>query len=256
MRETHPNQLLRKVFAERKAKNPAYSTRALARDLGMSQAYVSLLLNDKRKLTVKQAARLSAILGMNSDQTQRLMDQVMGRSQPKLKRMIEVSMDRFHAIAHWYHLAILDLSTTRNFKPDPKWIASRLGITPIEVRDALDRLERIGLLKKQGNTFVKADRYINFIPEKSELAVRTHHREMMERASLVMNDESKEAYAKRSVTSNTIAISSSKIGEAKKMIHEFREKLTLFLSEDTTDEVYQMNIQFFPLTTSNKGEVK
>ncbi|MCM0606208.1 MAG: TIGR02147 family protein [Xanthomonadaceae bacterium] len=260
MREAHPNQILRWVFAERRAKNPSYSTRALARDLGMSQALVSLLMNDKRRLTAKQAARLSALLAFSSEETQTLMNQVLGNTESKgnikPKKVIQLSIDRFHAIAHWYHLAILDLTTTKNYKPDPKSIANRLGITPIEVRDALDRLERIGLLIKKGSTFVKANRFINFLPEKSELAVRTHHREMMERASLAMNDASQDAYSKRTITSNTLAISASKVKEAKALVHEFRERFVELVSKGVGDEVYQMNIQFFPLTVSNKGETK
>src|SRR5690242_880031 len=69
-----PCAFLRALLLERRRKNPAYSTRAFARDLGMSQALLSLILNGRRPLTMKQVARISILLNLSQEQSRDLME--------------------------------------------------------------------------------------------------------------------------------------------------------------------------------------
>lgn len=57
------NQMINDVFNQRKARNPRYSYRAYARDMGVSQSLLSKVLVGKRKVTPEFALRLG--MGMN-----------------------------------------------------------------------------------------------------------------------------------------------------------------------------------------------
>ena len=58
-------KIIRRLWDERRDKNPAYSLRALARDLKISSGVLSQLLNNKRKLKLKTAQHLAISLGFN-----------------------------------------------------------------------------------------------------------------------------------------------------------------------------------------------
>jgi uncharacterized protein (TIGR02147 family) len=57
----------------------------------------------------------------------------------------------------------------------------------------------------------------------------------------------------RDFSSLTLVIDPQKINEAKQVIKEFRKKMTSLSMQDNPQEVYQLAIQFFPLT---KPEIK
>ena len=59
--------------------------------------------------------------------------------------MLEV--ERFKFIAEWYHGAIGSITALESFRPEYPWIAKQLGIRSREVRLAVSRLQRLGLLE-------------------------------------------------------------------------------------------------------------
>src|SRR5262249_29867465 len=153
--------------------------RAFARDLGMSQTLLSMILSGKRPLTLKQAVKIGLLLNLSSEEAEKLMhlalasvakddrkrEQLAARFGLRMKKALDGIDDRYffnyetevlRALNGWHHLAILDLATTSGFKSDPIWIARRLGLNPIEVRDSIDRLLRLGLLKKVKDRLQKA----------------------------------------------------------------------------------------------------
>lgn len=60
-----PVDWLREDFEARKRKNSAYSMRAYARDLKVSQSILSLILNGKRGIGLNLAERLSETLNLS-----------------------------------------------------------------------------------------------------------------------------------------------------------------------------------------------
>jgi uncharacterized protein (TIGR02147 family) len=264
-----PAGYLRQVFLERRAHNAAYSTRAFARDLGISQALLSLVLNEKRPLTVKQAAQISILLNLSPDDSRQFLEttlmslpmnskglkkihQMRPRSEQKF--FADLSVEKFKAISQWYHVAILDLSTTKNFRADPNWIASRLGIATVEARDALQRLLKLGFLEKKGSQLKKANSKLFFVTERSDAAVRSFHKQMMTKAQAKLDETSDAEFSLREISSITIAARKDRIAEAKTKIKKFQKELSAFLSAGDCDEVFQMNIQLFRLTKDVKEE--
>jgi hypothetical protein len=66
---------------------------------------------------------------------------------PNLDEVQQLARDAASLLSDWSHLGILELIHLEEFKPDTRWIARVLGLTPDEVNVAVTRLVRLGLLK-------------------------------------------------------------------------------------------------------------
>src|SRR5689334_15303008 len=67
---------LRNELAERCRRNPRYSLRAFARDLGIEPARLSDVLNEKKGFSKTLALRLASRLGFSEKETERFVESV------------------------------------------------------------------------------------------------------------------------------------------------------------------------------------
>jgi uncharacterized protein (TIGR02147 family) len=156
-----------------------------------------------------------------------------------------ISADAFRVIGDWYHYAILLLAETEGFKADPRWIASRLGVSQIEAKFALQRLQELKLLQKTGGKWRFVDQEIT-TEDKSLTtpALKRRQKQVLEKAIEALENDPIE---KRSMTGMTMAIDPEKIPEAKKLISEFNRKMSKFLECGKKSEVYELQISLFSL---------
>lgn len=257
---------LRTIFLERQLKNPLYTLKAFARDLGMSRSHLSRIFSKTRPLSFKQAVQVSLILGLNQAKADSFLHSVVedasetSKISKKLRSHIlskgsvtpliraELGIEEFQTISEWYHLAILNLTYVKGFKSEVKWIAKRLGISVLKVQDACDRLFSMGLLKQVGTRWVKSENHINFNFDRSHRAIREHYLQMNQKASDCLQDGSEAAYAKRFINGMTIALNPAQLPEFKKMILDFQDQIASRAASPMYEEVYQLNVQLFPLT--------
>ena len=143
-------KLLRDGYIEAKLRNDRISLRRFASKLNLAQSAISEIMNGERKVTKKMALRIMTGLKLEPSQ----IDMVLGsfENDGKTPTSLEGSfrdlgIDRFQVISEWYHYAILSLIETRKFRSDPSWIASRLGISPAEARDAIARLVKLEMVR-------------------------------------------------------------------------------------------------------------
>ncbi len=265
--QTDYRAYLRAELERRVAKNARYSLRGFARDLGISPQMLSLVLNGKKGISLDSAVELAARLGLDPAEASlfvdlvsfaqaktpeakrlaryRLEERISPRSEPY--RTLEV--DAFKAISDWHHYAILELSCTHGFNPSPVWIAGRLGIPVGEVRAALERLLRLGLLEDQGGALVKVDGNLSADFGIPAPALRKLARQLLEKAAASLEEQS---IAERDITNMTMAIDPARLPEAKRMIADFRRKLCAFLEQGERTEVYAFTPALFRLTSSTR----
>lgn len=159
----------------------------------------------------------------------------------------EVSLDDFNTISDWYHFAILEMTFISDFKSDPKWIAKRLGISVHEANDAIDRLKRLELLVESDGKLTKSDKNLATPTDHVSRAIRKRHKQILDRAKEALDEVE---ISERDFTSITMAIDPNKIELAKEKIKKFRRELSSVLEKGNPKEVYELSIQFFPLTQS------
>jgi uncharacterized protein (TIGR02147 family) len=250
----HPIDWLRVEYARRRERNPQYSLRAFARSLRVRSGPLSEILNKKRRLTVKLGARLAERLGLSPRDAERFLALIRatngtGATRPQAtlaeaQEFQQLSSDTFYLISDWYHYSLMSLTETENFENDPKWIAGRLGISVTEVRVAIDRLLRLGLLRQENGRLLTAGSF-SFLPRPlPSAALRKYHRQVLEKAIRAIEEVPLEV---RDITSITMAIDVGKIHEASDAIARFRREMAGLLENGKRTEVYHLNIQLIPI---------
>ena len=214
-------------FLKRRRKNPRFSLRAYAHYLGLPPGRLSELMSGKRRFSLALADRVTQRLG----------------APPVDKR--KLAEDELKLIADWQHFAILSLLRCNGLRPDPRAMAVRLGISATEARIALDRLQRLGLVKRSGDRWARTAKDLCTTTDIASSALRESHRQALEHAMRSLDETPVEA---RSVTSVTMAIDPSKLPQAKRLIASFESAMETLLEMGDRTEVYNLNIQLVPLT--------
>ncbi len=156
----------------------------------------------------------------------------------------------FMHISEWYFLPIQQLVATPGFSESPEWIARKLRgkITPAQAQKALERLQDIGILERdpQSGRLKYADfDHLDYSPEIPSKAARSHHQQMLQRASesldeCLLNDRVIDAY--------TLRFSPEHIGLARDLIKDFARDFSKRIPYEGSNEVYQFGAFFFPHT--------
>jgi len=263
-----PVEFLNASLQSAQTKNENFSMRAWSKQLGLSHvAMLSMVLARKRKLLPTLSSKISHQFRMSkkfSDAEARYFDMlvifhnattadeknfymgILSGLKPDQK-FSTLELDKLNIISDWYHSVILEMTGLKNFNSDPEAICLKLGgsVTTYQAKAAVERLIRLGLLERDKNgKLVRTQNLLATPTDIPDLSLRKYHSEMILKAESALKSQPVE---KRDITSMTFAINTKKIPEAKKMIRDFRRKLTEFLEDSSADSVYQLNVQLFDL---------
>jgi uncharacterized protein (TIGR02147 family) len=160
-------------------------------------------------------------------------------------------------LSTWYHKAVRELLGFYPFDENEKYAYRKLAtllsppISESEARTSVKLLLQLGLLERDAEGKIRqADRFISTGDEVSSLFVRKFHQAMIDRArEAVDRIKPKE----RDVSSLTVSISDNGFAMLKKEIQLFRKRLLEIVKIDAHPRnVYQVNFQMFPLTSTKK----
>lgn len=239
-------QVLQKELVDRCKKNPRYSLRAFARQLGVSASVLSRVMAGSREPSKRFVVNAASCLRLDP----KILNALQSSKDPSRIRREEfrdLMADQFEVLSDWVHYAIFELMETNDFHSDVKWMSVRLGLSVFETQMALDRLESLKLIEKFKG------RYKKLVPdiattahEFSTVALRQVQRQFLEMAAKAMDEVPME---RRSQTTMVMAIDPSRVVEAKERIRKFRYEMIEFLQETKElKEVYNLTIGFYPVT--------
>jgi uncharacterized protein (TIGR02147 family) len=259
---------LKSVLAQRIAKNPKYSLRAMARSFSISPALLSQISNGQRNLTALNAVRLAKKLGLNKRETDYFCSLVQYQEAKHIESkalLLEkinslrsrrdihnLPLDTFKAMADWYHYAIIEALRIQKFKPTPKNLSKRLGISPIEAEVALERLVRLKVIEPTENGgYRQCQAGRKAVSTDATLALQTFHQQMLEKAIASLSSQTPK---QRHIGSETFALDVSQIPEAQRRINDFLDDMAdFFASGEKPSEVYHLGIQLFRLTRKEES---
>ena len=253
------NSWLLGIYESRYRRNPNYSLRAFAKFLEIAPGRLSEIFNSRRRLTAAMATKIADRLALAPAKRAEFM-RLVAKGSIDVTKTVPVKTttpyhtlpeDQFSVIADWYHYAILSLFDVRDFQPNAKWVGQRLGLAPQIVNAALARLERLQLIKRQPKRWVLTGRNLTTSEDIVSPALRRSHRQSLKQAITALETVPVEL---RDISSITLAISLDKIQEAKQLIREFRRLCADRLETGKATEVYNLNIQFVPVTQISKAE--
>ena len=252
--------LLRERLRQARRRNPRYSLRAFARQLGLDHSTLSQLLRGKRPFSPKATRRIGERLGLSENLTDYYLRNsragaTSGGSEKGSRTEPQLSLDTFHVISDWHHYALLELTRLKNFRADSRWIAEALAIGVSEVNIALQRLLRLGLLEmdgrrwhdRSGNASIAADEMTPLL----RIKVQQQVHELALEAGRHLPAEHQEHQAA------TLAVSSRHLPRLRSLIAEFLRDAQSVLGEGRErDDVYLIECSAFPLTNlrKRKGE--
>ena len=249
--------VLRRRFDEIRSQNPAYSMRAYARKLDVHPAALSEILHGKRTVSGKLASRLVKSPVLRDAEREQILESATAGSlmrkiqRTKIPQASRLDLDHYFLVSEWQYYAILSLTETKGFKAEPPWIARRLGLTEEGAAAALERLVRLGFfsLDKKGKLVPKKNVRLCTTDDIASASLKQRHISNAEAARLAVEKVPVEL---REFTFMTLAVNPSKLKEAKVLMREFREKLSLFLEEGEKSEVYEFCLSLFPRTVSKE----
>lgn len=257
------------LFNEMHARDPRFSYRAFARLAGSSSPnYLQLIRDRKLNISDRALATLSQNLGL-SEKEHRHFEVIVAFDHAKTHtekdrwfhtllrtrehaRVTRLRKEQYEYFSHWYMPVIRELLTCADYPDDPAWIASRT-VPPLKagtVKKAIASLESLGLIRREGNTWVHAQRVVSTPSEVLSLAVTEYHRRV-----ILLGREAITRFGpgQRDIRAVTIGMSSRRYAELKERMERFWNELLAFAeSQEEVDEVYQVNLQMFPM--SEPGE--
>lgn len=241
---------LQQELSKRCKNNPHFSLRAFARTLDVEVSSLSKILNGKRSLSRKMLHRISSQLGLSPERVNYFEEKLKPRKRKKME-FTQLTLDMFTVISDWYHYALLELVTLKDFDPSHAWIAKRLGITVSEVNFAVERLQRLGMLEIEGDRWQQSSGHLTTIGSNfTASALKKLQNQILAQAQESLQSTKIE---RRDQSAMTMAIDSSKLEEAKQRITKFRRDMCAFLQDSNAkDEVYQLSISLFPVSKTTR----
>ncbi|MGZ3695169.1 MAG: TIGR02147 family protein [Bdellovibrionota bacterium] len=250
-------ETLRFEFTRRVQKNPQYSMRSFAKHIGVSHTLLSLVLNGHRKPSRAMVEQLAERLQYSPSKTAFLLGE-----QEKQKRtparvakdpthQEKISLDQFALISEWQHYAILSLLQVPDTEFEPKFIAKRLGISPLLAKVSMQRLVSLEIVFQDASgRWKQKSGPIVVENTKSTESTRKFQRQLLAKAvDSMVNDPMEQ----RDLSSTTFAMDPKQIPYAVKRIREFRRQLTDELEAfGNPDEVYNLTVQLFPSSKRTK----
>ncbi|MGE3608197.1 MAG: DUF4423 domain-containing protein [Bacteriovoracaceae bacterium] len=247
---------LQKKLIELQAKNPSYSLRAFSQKVGLASGPMTEILKGQRRVSRKVAEKIVTNLALDPSERAELLKNFP----EKLRRNSKISPDRnqylvetmklsseqFQAISNWLHLAILSLMRTRSFKSDVSWMAKRFKVSEDEVWQALMRMSRLGMIRKnEQGEWERNARKFNTTDDVMDLSIQKSHLNDLEMAKEKLI---KVSVAHRDFSSFTFPANPELLPKAKEILRKAQDDLAELMGEDNPNDVYRVCMYLYPLT--------
>ncbi len=272
----NPIDFLNAWLKAAQAQNPRFSLRSWALQLGLGHvAMLSMVLNRKRRFLPSLSSKISQhflkvgkfnenearyfdmlvlFTNASSNEESIFYEKILATLRPD-QQFSTLTLDHFRVVSDWHHLAIVEMTELKDFNSDPQRISLRLGgnVNEGQVKEAIDRLIRVGLLERDGESLRKTKTFYATPTDVSNKAIRSFHSQMIGKAITALESQPVE---ERDITAHMMTISKEKLPVAKAMIRDFRRNLAQFLETSQGDAVYQVNIQLFNVLGKENGDAK
>ncbi len=262
---TNYHQYIADYYAEKKAKS-AFTWQTFTRAAGFSSPvflkYVSEGRSNLSEDTAYQVANAMGLAGYEQEYFAEMVKFDHAKTDDEKKsafnRMLAIADihkvriiegDSFRYFESWKHPVLRELAPSMpGAKPLALARACRPKISAAEVSESLSFLVKANLLQKdKSGNYVQTEKSVTTGPmDMTPVAVRGMHRQMGEFALDAIEGVPQN---ERHFSGLTLGITQSAYDEIVQEIAEFRKRIVAIATrDDDADEVYRLNVQFFPMT--------
>lgn len=265
---TDYRQYIADYYADRKAKS-AFSWQEFATAAGFSSpVYLKYVSEGRFNLSEEAAVRTARSMHLadyeckffvemvkfchakTDDEKRSAFSNMLSIAESRKMKILEGESFRF--FEDWKNPVLRELAPAMpGAKPLALAHACREKISAAEVTDTLNFLVKAELLKKDKNgNYEQTDKVVTTGPmDVTPLAVRGLHRQMGEFALDAIEGVPLD---ERHFSGLTLGVTREAYQEIVQKIAEFRKEIIAIATrESATDEVYRLNVQFFPMTNKS-----
>jgi len=257
-------KFLQEYIEDQKKERSWFSYRYFAVKVGVDHSNLVKIVQGKRHASKDLGLKLSNTIGFNLRETEYFTTLVAfskAKTQTVSKHLIEklisiknvnlkkIQPHQYEYFQKWIHTAIFSLLDYYNFKGDYRKLADQLTpkVQPKEAKESIELLEKLGMVSKDENgIFMHSNRMISSGANWSSVAVQRFQEETLNLAlkSLLLHPKKT-----REINTLTVTVSREDAAAIKEMIENLRRSVVKLVEESNkADAVYQLNLQFFPLT--------
>lgn len=267
---TDYRKYLQDAYQELKAKKKSFSFRSFSLVAGCgSPSYLKMVIDGKRNLSLKSLVGFNKALG-HAKKEARYFEALVFFNQARGDEERKEFLDRLNALrpkpelsgiekyqqeylTRSHFAVIREMIALPDFKEDYEWIAHHLrpAIKPKEAEYAIELLTKLKMIKRDPKgKLVQTEASIGTPPEVHDLDVSQYHHEML---TLAWDSFLKEPQEYRDITAVTVPIPLKMLPVIKRMLYETMRGIIDKINKGPTDyyEVYQINFQCFPMTTTH-----
>ncbi len=230
--------------------NPSYSMRAFAKKCSVHPAVISEIFSGKRKVSTSYAKKILENLMIDPIKQEQLITCFDDKSSSEDIKFKQLRADQYFVVADPIYYSLLSLFDTRKPPEQPDEIAKRLGVSTWRVEQAIERLIRLGFIKKHKSSYKNVSEPLTTTEDIANSSLKKRHENNLRAA---LESLYSDPVDERDFSFITMAIDPDKIPKAKKMIRKFKRELAKELESGNQAEVYELSIQLFP--RSKKGEL-
>jgi uncharacterized protein (TIGR02147 family) len=256
---------LRDLFDDLKKNKPFFSFRYAAAKTGLDASNLAKILAGRRHLSVRavpairklaefgdKEARYFGLLirfnrARNDKVAREIFAQVMALQEPGSQRL---AGDQLEFYAHWHHTALFALLDCMRYDGSNAQALAQALNPPLPVREAresLQLLQRLGLIERRSDgRFAPVPRVLTTGDTWKAVAIQQFQHETLKLAENALLNAPRET---RDISTLTFSISRKDLAAAREITREYR-KAMIKLAEASApaEQVFQLNLQFFPLS--------
>lgn len=260
------SEILKQNFNKRKRASPGFSARAMAKKMGISQAYVSQILNGARMLPPEMLNPFCDILDIDAERKELLSIAILekqgwSKKPSKSLRHSDISLKAHTAnwvaapvkdlslLDDWHALAVLETTQLEDYDGSVDFLQKRLGFGRAQVDSLVKTLSTRGFLKMVDGKLVKKNSLLEMQSGKTKKSIANYHKAVMKKAQSLMDEaNSDEDLLRRLITSGIFTCSREQVDYVRAKLAEVLREIIVESANGKAEEVYQLGLQFFPVT--------
>ena len=237
-----------RAFYEERKRISAFSWREFSKIAGFtSPNYMKVVCDGKSRLSKIGVARVA-----DESRKRKILSEI--QEMAKVYKIKMLDGDAFAYFESWLNPVLRELAP---MNPGKKPLAlSKMcypQVSATEVRRSLDFMVHAGILKNVGeDRYEQTEKIVSGATEIMPLAIRSMHRQMAKNA---VDSIDSVPVSKRNFNGVTLSVTQKEYDLIVTEMEIFRQRiLSIASGVESGDQVYRLNLQFFPLTKSKEND--
>lgn len=245
----------------KKAKNPLFSLRAAASQIGTSPSTLSFFINGKKKLTNDTGRKICHWLKLSpveEDFFLKLLELENSKDEG-VKQKIDLALTKnekvqdqrskhqdFNLLNDWVNVVLMACFMSPEIrKKDLKEIAAMMNVPVKQVEESFRLLKEKGLLLVDGGKIVPSTKGLVFDSPLPQKDLKLFHKTMLQKAMLAVDEQTNK---ERFIGSETFGFDENNLELAKEIIDDFLNRMVALSQKSKGQHIYHLGTQFFKIT--------